>query len=305
MYQQETTAQETGNLFGGKSPLPMIVQDNNHSSATLVDFVVPMIITLGTMPLAILYSGGFYLLGGTRTIFESIVNANIFLSLFIGGIVATIIIVLFYLLRKRISPYGAGKSFIDALRLLRSSIILLLLASTFSAFIRYDLTAGAYLASLLTGSLSLWLLPFIFFIIAAITGLATGSSWGTIAIMAPLSVQMLLTMTGITTPVTADHLLLLCPVLGAVFSGAVAGTHISPIADNVLISTTSAGSYHIDHIQSQTPYVLPIITATGISFLLVGFLSSWSSSGAVGISLLVGLGMALLSLYLFSLRRVK
>jgi tetracycline resistance efflux pump len=296
MRQQELTAQETGNLFGGKEPLKMAVTEKGNSSATLIDFIVPIIITLLAMPVSITYSGGFYAFGGSHDFLKSITSSNISLSLFVGSLIALILIALFYFVRRKLTPYSLVTASVEAVFLIKSSIILLLLASTFSSFISYDLPAGAYLAYLFAGSLSAWLLPFMFFVISVVTALATGSAWGTIAVMAPLSVQMLLTMLNVTTPIDAEHLPLLFPALGAVFSGAVAGTHISPIADNVMISTTSAGSYHIDHVQSQTPYVIPPIIGTGFAFLLVGLLNTWSVYGALGIGLCVGLGFSLLCL---------
>ncbi len=302
MQNHETVAEQTGNLFGGREPLKILVAEKEDSSATLADFLIPIVVTLLSMPVAITYSGQFSAFGGNHTFLESITSSNVSLALFKGSLVAFAITALFYLLRKKITIPSLGTTCVDAAILMKSSILLLLLASTFSAFIRYDLPAGAYIANALAGSLSIWLLPLMFFVIAILTSLATGSAWGTIAVMAPLSVQMLVTMLQVETPLTPEHASLLFPVLGSVFSGAVAGTHISPIADNVMISTTSAGSYHIDHVKAQTPYVVPSIIATGIAFFIVGLLSDWSLLGALWIGLLTGISFSFVLLKLLSAR---
>ena len=63
--------------------------------------------------------------------------------------------------------------------------IILLSAWTFSALMVTDLQSGNYLAGLLAGKVSLSLLPAICFIMAAMTSISVGSSWGTIAILTP------------------------------------------------------------------------------------------------------------------------
>lgn len=42
--------------------------------------------------------------------------------------------------------------------------------------------------------------------------------------------------------------------VGAVLSGSIFGDHCSPISDTTIISSTLAGSDHMDHVTTQIPY---------------------------------------------------
>ena len=77
----------------------------------------------------------------------------------------------------------------------------------------------------------------------AIMSFATGSSWGSFAIMLPLVIPL------------AHSLELALPVsIGAVLAGGLFGDHASPISDTTILSSTGAGSDHIDHVRTQMPY---------------------------------------------------
>ena len=75
--------------------------------------------------------------------------------------------------------------------------------------------------------------------------LASGTSWGTFAIMLPIAIPM---------AVTIHAHLLVC--IGAVLSGGFFGDDRSPISDTTILSSTGAGADHIDHVKTQFPYAL-------------------------------------------------
>ena len=62
------------------------------------------------------------------------------------------------------------------------------------------------------------------------------------------------------------------PLIASIVSGAVAGNHVSPIADIMLLSSTSAGSYHFDLVKAQIAHAIPSIIGTIVHFLIVGFM---------------------------------
>ena len=55
---------------------------------------------------------------------------------------------------------------------------------------------------------------------------------------------------------------------GAVLTGAIFGDHCSPISDTTILSSTGAGSDHMDHTRTQLPYAL----LTAGAALLLGYL---------------------------------
>lgn len=107
------------------------------------------------------------------------------------------------------------------------------------------LGAAEYIAAVAEAGLPYWLLPAVVFILSAIISFATGSSWGTFAIMLPLVIP---------TAVAIDAPLHVC--IGAVLSGGLFGDHSSPISETTILSSTGASCAQIDHFRTQLPYAL-------------------------------------------------
>ena len=119
--------------------------------------------------------------------------------------------------------------------------------------------------------------------------ISLGSAWGTIAILFPIAVPMLIQFLGFSTPTPIQNLELLFPTLGAILSGAVSGDHMSPISDTTIMSSTSTGCHHIDHVTTQVAYGFPVVIATAIAFLAAGLLIDYPWWITLGSSL--GLGV--------------
>lgn len=107
-----------------------------------------------------------------------------------------------------------------------------------------------------------WLLPAAVFLIAAATAFATGTSFGTMAILVPLVIPLGLTLQG------GEVGPVLLGSIAAVLSGAILGDHASPISDTTVLSALGAGVDLVLHVQTQLPYA---ITA-GIIALVFGFI---------------------------------
>ena len=88
--------------------------------------------------------------------------------------------------------------------------------------------------------------PLVFLVSGAIA-FATGTSWGTFAIMIPLALPLAATMN------LEGAAVSLPLVVSAVLGGGVFGDHCSPISDTTLISSMAAWSDHIDHVRTQLP----------------------------------------------------
>lgn len=119
-----------------------------------------------------------------------------------------------------------------------------------------------YITSLLDGSMPLWLLLPLIFILAAITAFAIGSSWGTFAIMLPLAIPLALSL-GLPP----------APFIAAAISGGIFGDHSSPISDTTIIASLAAGTEHIDHVRTQLPYALLAAFLTVILYSLYGIIT--------------------------------
>jgi Na+/H+ antiporter NhaC len=137
--------------------------------------------------------------------------------------------------------------------------------------------------------LSPHLLPTVVFVVAALISFATGTSWGTMAILFPIAIPAAQTMApsvssvGVFSP-NIIHL----GTVGAVLAGAVFGDHCSPISDTTILSSMASGSDHIDHVKTQIPYaVAAALIAVFVGYLPAGWgIPVWICLGA-GVLLLI------------------
>lgn len=159
-------------------------------------------------------------------------------------------------------------------------IIVLVLAWTLSS-LGHDLGTARYIAELAQQGFPPWLLPLVAFLLSAIISFATGSSWGTFAIMLPLVIP---------TAFAIDAPLLVS--IGAVLSGGLFGDHCSPISETTILSATGANCSQFDHFRTQLPYAMMNGAIAVTAFLLAGvFANSMIVIGAVVIQLLVLMGL--------------
>lgn len=280
MKTHELIAQQTGNLFGGRPPL--LVNTENQSCAStkgkVSDFVVPIALLVIFCAFFICYSGNLWILGGNASFLETIQKADIFFALFMGSLIAFLLSFVWMLTRntltiKQFKPIAQG-----GWNLMGDSLAVLLFAWIFSSVLKDDLQTGQYLAYILVGTIPIWFLPSMFFIASLITSIATGSSWGTIAVMIPIAIPMLASLFQVNIPAAPITIPDLYPLIGAIFSGSVAGDHISPIAPTTIMSATSSGSYLADHVYTQLPYAIPSIISSLIGYCLIGILLKYGYS---------------------------
>ena len=106
--------------------------------------------------------------------------------------------------------------------------------------------------------------------------------------MIPIAVQMLVAFSGGHTPLEPSNFPIIYPLLGAIFSGAVTGNHISPTSDTMIMSATSSGAYHMDHVNTQHTYSIPVYFSTALVFGIIGYLISLGVAVGWLISIVVG-----------------
>lgn len=148
-----------------------------------------------------------------------------------------------------------------------SPILILTLAWTLCSFTRYALGSKFFVVNALTGAETLQkFLPLIIFVIASAIGFATGTSWGTIGIMAPIVVDV---FDYTKTPE------LCCIGLAAACAGGVCGDHCSPISDTTIMASAGAHCYHLNHVFTQIPYALTVVCVSAVMFLIAGFVQNW------------------------------
>jgi len=196
---------------------------------------------------------------------------------FSGSMVAFILV-----LAQRILTFEeAMKSWIDGAKALIIAIFVLVMAWSIGSMCK-DLGTAKYLVGILEGRISASIIPLAVFILGCIIAFSTGTSWGTTAILMPIAVPLVFTLSG------GDTGNLLYATIGAVFTGAVFGDHCSPISDTTIMSSMASASDHIDHVKTQIPYSVTV----AIIAVAVGYLPAALIGLNPMISLFVGYGLA-------------
>lgn len=147
-----------------------------------------------------------------------------------------------------------------------------------------SLKTGKFLTSILAGRVSPSWFPPILFLTASVTSFATGTSYGTMAILIPTAVPVAFALDGDTYGLTTMI------SLGAVLDGAIFGDHCSPISDTTIMSSIASSCDLIDHVRTQLPYSLFV----AVLALFFAYLPS-----ACGLSPLWSFALAVLVMFCF------
>jgi Na+/H+ antiporter NhaC len=106
--------------------------------------------------------------------------------------------------------------------------------------------------------------PAVAFTVSAFVSFATGTSWGTYAIMVPVALPLAAQFAG------DPFAPLVLVSFGAVAGGGVFGDHCSPLSDTTVLSSLGSASDHIDHVRTQLPYALAVGVVSIVLYLVAG-----------------------------------
>lgn len=134
-----------------------------------------------------------------------------------------------------------------------------------------------FLVSILSDTLSPRLIPLLGFLLSAVIAFATGTSYGTMAIMFPIIIPLsyeLSRLSGLPADLASN---LLFASMGSILAGACFGDHCSPISDTTLFSSLSSGADHLHHVKTQLPYALTVAAISVLfGYLPIGYgISPW------------------------------
>ena len=165
-----------------------------------------------------------------------------------SSIIACIVAYLFN--RKSISASGSSptKEFIRGISQFISPSFVLIAAWCLSGTLR-ELGAASFLSHALSDSLHPSLFPLSVFLLGVLISFTTGTSWGTMGVLMPLSIPVCFALAP-----GSDEMM--AAVIAAVFSGAVFGDHSSPMSDTTIVSAVACEISPYDHFRTQLPYAL-------------------------------------------------
>lgn len=126
----------------------------------------------------------------------------------------------------------------------------------------HRMETGKYVAGLLGGGLNPHFLPLAVFLFSAGISFATGTSYGTMAIMMPIAVALAV-------PFGSDRADIMYGTVGSVLGGAIFGDHCSPLSDTTILSAGAGGCSLTEHVSTQLPYALVAALISTICLILV------------------------------------
>ena len=249
----------------------------SKGKSSVADLLVPVVVLIVVCIVGMIYSGGFF---DGASFVQAFSDADAAVGLSIGGLIGCVFTFIYFWLRGTISFEKSFESVPQGFIQMVSPILILTFAWTLCSFTRYALYSKVFVIDAMSGAGDLKLfLPAVIFIIGAAIGFATGTSWGTIGIMAPIVVAVF----------DYDVEPILCTIgLAAACSGGVMGDHCSPISDTTIMASAGAHCYHLNHVFTQIPYALTVAGVAFVSFILAGLIQNVVICLIIAIALMVG-----------------
>ena len=249
MAKAEKRAAETG-LLDDPAHAPKETAEAKTSGTTprAANLLVPIGVLIGVMFGMLLYTGkGDITQGaGTQALIWAVVSA-------------LLTIMVMTVAQKQFTVSGVINEMFKGMGNMLPIAFVLLFGFTMGGIVK-SLDTGAYLSSLFQKLLSPALLPALTFLIAVLISFATGTSMGTMAIMAVISLPMAYDM--------GSNIAL---VAGAMFGGSIFGDHCSPISDTTIMTCSTTGCDIIDHVKTQAPYCIALAVVSFLLYVVCGF----------------------------------
>ena len=281
MLTHEYNAQVKDDLF--TTPERPFAGDDEYETgskgkSSVLDLLVPVIVLIAVCIVSLVYSGGYF--DGGMTFMAAFSAAEAGPALAIGGLIGCVFTFLYFWLRGAIGFEKSFESVPQGFIQMIAPILILTFAWTLCSFTRFAMYSADFVSNAMAnvGDLRMFL-PAIIFIIGAAIGFATGTSWGTIGIMAPIVVSVF----------NYDVEPILCTIgLAAACSGGVMGDHCSPISDTTIMASAGAHCYHLNHVFTQLPYALTVAAVSFVSFILAGLIQNVFVNLLIAVALMVG-----------------
>ena len=241
----------SGRVFGPLKRAETLVHEKQK---TTVDHVAPAHIMW--LPMLTLLIGTFIFLWATGD--GDIRRGSGAFSVFWSVIIALTFLVILILSHKLMSLSTIFKTIISGIKYMSPAVAILVLSFAFGDAIK-ALGTGVYVSQLINVEVPLFLMAPILFIAAAFMAFATGTSWGTFAILIPIAV-----------PIAQQSGLPIEFLVAAVLGGGIFGDHASPISDTTVVASIASGCDHFEHVKTQLPYALFGALVTLVAYIIIG-----------------------------------
>ena len=254
----------------------------SKGKSSVLDLVLPVLVLIAVCVVALIWSGGYFdpeNADSYKKFMVAFSNASAGPALALGGMIGCVFTFVYFWLRGAIGFEKSFQSVPQGFIQMIAPILILTFAWTLCSFTRNAMFSADFVKNAMAnvGDLRNFL-PAIIFIIGAAIGFATGTSWGTIGIMAPIVVSVF----------NYDVEPVLCTIgLAAACSGGVMGDHCSPISDTTIMASAGAHCYHLNHVFTQLPYALTVAGVAFVSFILAGVMQICWLNLAIAVVLMI------------------
>lgn len=246
----------------------------------VIDLVLPIALLIVFCTIGMIYTGGFFASGkDAKGFVDAFAASDASIGLVLGSFVALLMTVVLYVSRG-VLRFGKCMECLPAgFKAMVPAILILTLAWTLKG-VTDTLGAKEFVAGVVRGGAAGFMnfMPAIIFVIAAFLAFATGTSWGTFGILIPIVVAA---FGGI------DYSLMIISI-SACMAGAVCGDHCSPISDTTIMASAGAQCEHVNHVNTQLPYVLYVAGISFVAYIVAGFTRSAVISLILGVAMIVG-----------------
>ena len=215
--------------------------------------------------------------GGGHDILTAFANTSAGPALALGGLVALIIDMVYFMIRRSMSFTELMDCLPEGFKQMVPAILILCFAWTIGDITK-ALGAPEFVADFVRsfGSSLQNFLPAVVFIIACGLGFATGTSWGTFTILLPIVIPVFAGVSASELTVAdigPGHDILMIAI-AATLGGAVMGDHCSPISDTTIMASTGAQCYHLNHVATQLPYAITVAAVCFFNYIIAAFIQN-------------------------------
>jgi len=221
------------------------------------------------------HSVGDFISKIAKAIFEALSASDASVALFQSALFASIVGIVMAIAQKIMTMEEAISEWINGMKTIVITGVILLLAWSLGGVIK-ELGTADYLVGILKNAIPKFILPTLIFVLSAIISFATGTSYGTMSILMPLTIPLAWAVNpdmSFTTVCTSG-----------VLTGAIFGDHCSPISDTTILSSMGTSCNHIDHVRTQIYYALYVAAITIIfGYIPSGFGIPWYISIPVAV----------------------
>ena len=202
-------------------------------------------------------------------------NTDVSCALFYTIVVSLLLVILWFTVRGLLKINEISDAVISGIKSMIPALVILVLAWSIGSVIRNAPAEGGvglanYISQVVrNGHFPFVLLPLSVFLISCLIAFSTGTSWGCMAIMIPLT--MPLAMAAAETIAPTNQLSAILFVTSAAVGGAIFGDHASPISDTTILSATGAGCPCLEHVATQIPYAGFTAVCAGIGYVAGSF----------------------------------